>query len=457
MTQTSTPGSKPAPLQYLPLADLKPYPGNPRLNEKAIGPVAASIKSFGFQQPIVVDKDNVIIVGHTRFEAAKTLGMTEVPVIVAHNLTPEQVQAYRLADNRTNQNADWDWSLLGEELRGLMDADFDLSLTAFDQEEIKKALHFDDGTHIRDYTPRDKPDALTQPGETWTSMDGEHVIHCGLNNSAEAQTLLKKNPIDCIWTDPPYNLGLSGVGGKVHNDTFASDKDFTEFLKKCFAPAVEALPKGHFVFTCGVHGSYVPNRDALVALGLELKNQLIWVKPPSYTMNSTFSKSHECIWLFQKPGASRHVADGNPPTEDNDNLLIPYEHLEKKSKGDLLEYVKALTASMDVQRTTREHDKFADHPTVKPSSLISQHIKRTTFPGDRVCDLFGGSGSTALTCFRLGRKSLTFELDANYVDVTLTRLYEHHEVDFMNEQGEKWSDRWLPVREQRLDGEKEDE
>lgn len=442
-------------IKHLPIDAVKPYPGNPRINDKAIGPVAASIKEFGFQQPIVIDKDNVVIVGHTRLAAAKSLGLLEVPVVVASHLTEEQTRAYRLADNRTNQNADWDWSLLGEELRGLMDADFDLSLTAFDQEEIKKALHFDDGGHVRIFEAREKPSALTQPGETWTSIDGEHVIHCGENNSEQAKALLKKNPIDCIWTDPPYNLGLSGVGGKVHNDTFASDKEFAEFLKKCFQPAVEALPAGCFLFSCGVHGSYQPNRDALEALGIELKHQLVWVKPPSYTMNSTFKKSHEVIWLYQKPG-SRHLNAGAEDfREDSDNLLIPYEHLEKKSKGDLLEYLKALTASMDTQRTTREHDKFADHPTVKPISLISQHLKRTTFPGDRVADLFGGSGSTALTCFRLGRKSLTFELDPSYVDVTLTRLYEHHQVDFMNEAGEKWSDRWLPVREARLNGDEE--
>jgi len=441
-------------ITHVPIAEVKPYPGNPRINDKAIAPVAASIKEFGFQQPIVVDKDNVVIVGHTRLLAAKQLGLKEVPVVVAANLTEEQSKAYRLADNRTNQNADWDWSLLGEEIRSLMDVDFDLSLTAFNQEEIKKALHFDDGTHIRDYTPREKPEPLSKPGDTWTSIDGEHIVHCGENNSAEAIKLLKKNPIDLIWTDPPYNLALTSVKGEVHNDAFASDAEFSKFLENCFKPSVDALPNGHYLFTCGHHGSYIATRDACERLGLQLKHQLIWVKPPSYALQQTFSKSHEIIWLFQKPGASRHLnQEGSDAREDHDTLLIPYEHLEKKTKNDLLEYVKNLTASMDVQRTTREHDKFADHPTVKPCSLITQHLKRTTFPGDRVCDLFGGSGSTALTCFRLGRKSLTFELSPDYTDVTMTRLYEHHGVDFMNQDGVKWSELWEPEKIRRQESE----
>jgi len=123
-------------MNLTPISDIKPYPGNPRVNDKAIGPVAASIKEFGFQQPIVVDKDNVIIVGHTRYEAAKTLGLTEVPVIVADKLSPEQVQAYRLADNRTNQNSEWDPDLLLSELTDLKDANFDLTKTAFTPQEI---------------------------------------------------------------------------------------------------------------------------------------------------------------------------------------------------------------------------------------------------------------------------------------------------------------------------------
>src|SRR5215216_3085181 len=132
-------------MKYLPISSLRPYPENPRINETAVQPVAASIKAFGFQQPIVVDKDLEIIVGHTRYLAAKKLGLEEVPVIIAENLSPDQVKAYRLADNRTNEFAQWDWSLLGVEFTHLLESSPDLiPPTGFNAEEIKKALHWDD-------------------------------------------------------------------------------------------------------------------------------------------------------------------------------------------------------------------------------------------------------------------------------------------------------------------------
>lgn len=440
----------------LPIDAVKPYPGNPRINDKAVAPVAASIKEFGFQQPIVVDKDNVVIVGHTRLAAAKSLGLTEVPVTVAHNLTEEQTKAYRLADNRTNQNADWDWSLVGEELRGLIDADFDLTLTAFNQEEIKKALVWEDrGKVIR--VPTEKLDALSSVGDTWVSTDGEHVIYCGKNTDAELQEILKSRPIDAIWTDPPYNLSLATGKGKVHNDTFATEQDFTSFLTDCFRSVVEVLPAGGYVFTCGHHGSYAATKQALESLGLQLKQQLIWVKTCGIAVfNTPFAKNHECIWLFTKPGPKR-LSDGATAWEANKDALPLISDLEKKTKTELLEYVKQLRAGLNTTHTKLERDKWADHPTVKPVELIEGHLKRTTFPGDRVLDIFGGSGSTALTCFRIGRKSVTVELDPNYVDTTLTRLYEHHGVDFTRQDGTKWSEIWLPAKAERAKEEGGDE
>ena len=196
----------------LPLSDLKPYPGNPRINDKAIEPVAASLKEFGWRQPIVVDTNNVVIVGHTRLLAAKKLGWTEGPVLIATDLTNEQVVAYRLADNRTNQNADWDWALLGDEFKILLsDAPDLMPITGFDSEEIKKATNYKDGGGVRETVPKERPTPITIVGDLWTSLDGEHIVLCGYNNGDAAKALLSTKQPDCIITDPPYNLGYSSA------------------------------------------------------------------------------------------------------------------------------------------------------------------------------------------------------------------------------------------------------
>ncbi len=416
---------------------LKPYPGNPRINDRAITPVANSIKEFGFQQPIVVDKDLVVIVGHTRLLAAKSLGLTLVPVVVAEHLSPEQVKSYRLADNRTNQNADWDWSLLGHELTDLLETSPELvPVTGFDKEEIKRAINWDDGGGVRVTVPKEKYPPITVYGTVWTSSDGEHTVICAENSSDLAKATFAAHSVDCIVTDPPYNLSYSSGAGEVKNDTFASEAHFTAFLKDCFAPAVGALRKGGAVYTCGIHRCLQANTDALAALSVPLTHELIWAKSrKSFLTGGKFTRQHENIWYGHKTGASQH---GPVIADDYCSLVLDeHEKLEELTKDELITLLQG-----SVLDSKHDKDKFAQHPTVKPFALLTPLIKSSTFPGDLVCDIFSGSGSTALACYRLGRKSLSFELDPNYVDVILTRLYEHHQVDFTNQEGQKWSTLW---------------
>ena len=189
--------------------DIKPYEANPRINDDAVDAVAASLKEFGFRQPIVVDTDGVIIVGHTRWKAAKKLGLARVPVHVATDLSPEQIKAYRIADNQTNTLAEWDFDLLPIELKDLQQSDYDLSLLGFDETELAKLLNGEvtEGLTDPDSVPEPPDDPTTQPGDLW--ILGDHRLLCGDSGSVEdLDRLMDGNGIDLVNMDPPYNVRL---------------------------------------------------------------------------------------------------------------------------------------------------------------------------------------------------------------------------------------------------------
>jgi ParB-like chromosome segregation protein Spo0J len=196
-------------IETRPIDSIKPYPGNPRQNDEAVDAVVASLREFGFRQPIVVDPDGVIIVGHTRFKAAQKLGIKQVPVHVATDLTPAQVKAYRIADNATNEIAQWDYQLLPIELSSLQEMSFDLGLLGFDPEKLKELMSGDvtDGLTDPDDVPLPPDAAVTQPGDLW--ILGNHRLLCGDSGKAEdVDRLLDGAPIHLVNTDPPYNVRL---------------------------------------------------------------------------------------------------------------------------------------------------------------------------------------------------------------------------------------------------------
>ena len=212
------------------LSDIKPYPQNPRVNDDAVGAVAASIREYGFRQPIVVDTDWVIIVGHTRWKAAQKLGLDKVPVHVAKDLTPAQIKAYRIADNQTNTLAEWDAELLPLELHDLEALDFDLSLLGFDEDDLNKWLgrEVQDGLCDPDEVPEPPDEATTQPGDLW--ILGDHRLLCSDSSKPEdVDRLLDGVTIHLVNTDPPYNVkveprsnnaiaaGLSSFQGNTHH------------------------------------------------------------------------------------------------------------------------------------------------------------------------------------------------------------------------------------------------
>lgn len=189
------------------ITQVKPYPGNPRNNDAAVDAVAASIREFGFRVPIVVDAEGVIICGHTRWKAAQKLGMEQVPVHVATDLTLEQIRAYRIADNKTAELADWDYDLLPIELSAIQEAGYDLGLLGFDQDELAKLFDpgVKDGLCDPDEVPEPPDEAITQPGDLW--ILGEHRLLCGDSaNAADVDRLLDGATIHLVNTDPPYNV-----------------------------------------------------------------------------------------------------------------------------------------------------------------------------------------------------------------------------------------------------------
>jgi hypothetical protein len=220
-------------VQLRPLSQVIPYENNPRLNDDAVAAVAASIREFGFRQPIVVDADGVIICGHTRYKAALHLGLEKVPVHIARDLTPEQIRAYRIADNKTSELADWNYDLLPIELSQLGDAGFDLDLLGFDEDELAKLLDpgVNEGLTDPDEIPEAPDEPVTQPGDLWVL--GDHRLLCGDSGNPEhVDLLLDGADIHLVNTDPPYNVkveprsnnaiaaGLSSFQGTKHHQKF---------------------------------------------------------------------------------------------------------------------------------------------------------------------------------------------------------------------------------------------
>ena len=271
------------------LSGVKPYPGNPRLNDDAVEAVAASIREFGFRQPIVVDSEGVIIVGHTRYKAAQKLDLENVPVHVAKDLTREQIKAYRIADNKTAELSDWDYDLLPIELGELQASDYDLGLLGFDQDELAKLLDpgVEDGLTDPDDVPAPLDEAITQPGDLW--ILGDHRLLCGDSGKPEdVDRLLDGAEVHLVNTDPPYNVkveprsnnaiaaGNSSFSNKHHQkfdlkrhpekskptdkkmrakdrplqNDFVSDEEFERLLAAWFGNISRVLLPGRALYCC---------------------------------------------------------------------------------------------------------------------------------------------------------------------------------------------------------------
>lgn len=371
--------------------EIKPYENNPRDNDDAVDAVANSIKEFGWQQPIVVDNEGVIIAGHTRYKAAKKLGLKHVPVVVADNLTPDQVKAYRLADNKTAELADWDMDLLNEELDQIRDIDMsqfgfdDLDSLELEDADTAKDDNFDEATPAE---PKSKSGQIYQLGR--------HRLMCGdSTNKSDVKALMGGYQADLLLTDPPYNVDYTGktkTAMKIANDHLKGD-DFYKFLYSAFDCAKENMKDGaaYYVwYASGTPVSYVFNK-ALNDVGMKVRQQLIWEKNQIVIGRQDYQWQHEpCLYGWNEDGSHAWYSDRKQST-----VL----HFDKPQRSDL-------------------------HPTMKPIPLFDYQIKNSSKSGDIVLDLFGGSGTSIMACEQDGRTCYTMEFDPKYVDVIIKRWEE---------------------------------
>lgn len=369
-----------------------PYINNARkISAEAVDKVAASIKEFGWQQPIVVDQSKTIIVGHTRLKAARKLGFDKVPVQVA-NLTEHQVKAYRLADNRTGEYTDWDEELLSIELKELLDQDVDLDLTGFKDQEIQKILNdsldefqgLTDADSIADDIP-----SISSSGDIFEL--GSHRIICGDSTSPGVyQELLKDTKADLLLTDPPYNVDYTGKTKdalKIKNDKF-DDSNFNEFLTSCFKQTSNIIKKGGSFYIFHADSEGYNFRSACRNADMIVKQCLIWNKDTMVMGRQDYHWQHEPILYGWITGSSHSWYSDRKQTTVL-NFARP-----KKSK---------------------------EHPTMKPVSIIKYLINNSSKQEDIVFDPFLGSGSTLIACESTNRRCFGVELDPKYCDVIIKR------------------------------------
>jgi len=353
-----------------------PYARNPRKNGDAIAKVAASLKEFGWQQPIVVDSEMVVIAGHTRLAAARTLGMEKVPVVIADGLTPAQVKAYRLADNRVSQEAQWDDELLSVEIEELLADGYDLSETGFDEDELASLLAQEiEGLTDEDSVPEVPETPKTVEGDIW--ILGRHRLMCGDSTSIDAvEKLMDGKKADMVFTDPPYNIDYQGVKDKrekIKNDKM-SDSDFVDFLR-------QSIMGCETMYVCCSWQYAHLFRQAMQEIARSPKAMIIWDKiNPAQNLDKYF-KQHEIIWYYGDFGG------------------------QKTLRGDIWQM---------------KRQKNTVHPTMKPIELIDMAM--VDQPNKKIIyDGFGGSGSTLISCEKNHRDCRMMELDPKYCDVIIKR------------------------------------
>lgn len=408
--------------------DLKPYENNPRLNEDAVDLVAASIEEFGFRQPIVVDKDLIIIAGHTRWKAAQKLGLETVPCIQADDLTPAQVKAYRLADNKVAEAAQWDLDALQFELEELDNMDFDMEPFGFETETFDEQIAEDDNFEA------ELPTApMTKSGQLW--MLGKHRLMVGDSTKRQdVEKLCSDASVDMVVTDPPYNIDYTGgtkEAMKIENDNWGDDEGFIEFLKAAFENMRDQLKAGGSFYIWYASTQSKNFLEAAERAGLNIRQTLIWNKNTFSLGRQDYQWKHEpCLYGWKDGAAHYFVNTRNLATviEDAEN-----QDIDDMKKDELKKLLKSILGG--VHETTvldeKKPTKSELHPTMKPTPLLAKQIKNSSRQGETVLDLFGGSGSTLMACEQLGRRCFMMEYDPHYADVIIKRW-----EDYTGEQAE---------------------
>ncbi|MBE7508502.1 MAG: ParB N-terminal domain-containing protein [Planctomycetia bacterium] len=418
-------------LETIPINAIREYEQNPRKNDAAVGPVADSIRQFGFKVPVIVDAENVLVAGHTRVRAALQLEMTEIPAIRADDLTPEQIRAFRIADNKLHELSGWDLEMLAVEMKDLQALDFNLNAMGFSADELAELLDVGirDGLCDPDEVPAPPDEATTKPGDIW--LLGDHRLMCGDSASPEdVDRLLDGAKIHLVNTDPPYNVKVEprsnnaiaagnssfpeskkrthhqsfdvarqGEKKKTHaklrakdrplaND-FVTDEAFDKLLFGWFGNIARVLLPGRGFYIWGGYanlGNYPP---VLKACELYFSQGIVWDKQHPVLTRKDFMGAFEICFYGWREGAAHVFLGPNNATD--------LWHIKKVNPQSMI------------------------HLTEKPVELAIRAMQYSSRAGENVLDLFGGSGSTLIAAEQTGRKAHLMELDPPYCDVIVQR------------------------------------
>lgn len=371
---------------------LKPYNKNAKKHPSdQVDAVAESIKQFGFVQPVVIDKDNIIVIGHCRVMAAKRLKMDEVPCVLVDDLTPEQVNALRLADNKTNESA-WDIGLLNDSMVDV--GDIDMTVFGFDLGEEQAAVE-------DDYEPELPEEPKSFVGQVYQL--GRHRLMCGDSTSVDdVSKLMNGAQADLLLTDPPYNVDYEGTAGKIKGDK-QSDENFRQFLVDAFTSARVSMKPGASFYIFHADSEGFNFRGACKDATLRVRQCLIWIKNSLVLGRQDYQWQHEpCL-----------AGDIDGDTAEPDPVLYGW----KDGAAHFWNGGRKQTTLLYCDRPK----KSAEHPTMKPIVLFDRLMKNSSTTDSVVLDLFGGSGTSIMAAEQNGRTCYMMEFDPRYIDVIIDR------------------------------------
>ena len=414
-------------IEVLPIDSLKPYENNAKIHTPAqVAQIAASIQEFGNNDPIAVDENNMVIEGHGRLLALKSLGVKEAECIRLVGLTDDQKRAYIHIHNQLTMNTGFDMDILTQELKSI--EGIDMSFFGFDMDfSIDQDFDFDDGQNVEDelLSSSAAKDPRTKRGQLWQL--GRHRLMVGDSTSEEdVDKLTGGEAMDLCITDPPYNVNYEGGTQEkltIINDDM-DDLSFYRFLQNFYAQMLRVLKYGasYYIFHADTEG--LNFRAALQEAGGQVKQNLIWVKNSLVLGRQDYQWKHEPILYGWKDGAGHYFVNDRCQTTVFENK----PDLDSMTREELADLAEKLLAKLEeIPTSIIHHDKPVRselHPTMKPVALCAKLIQNSSKRGEKVIDFFGGSGSTLMACEETGRICYTMELDTRYADVIINRWEE---------------------------------